>query len=292
MLIETDANVPLIPLGVPGVTAERLDFVMCNPPFYGCVEEMERGRKGKGKPPGTVCTGSKNEMVTAGGEVAFISRIINDSLVLREKVQWYTSMVGKLGSLVPLIERLKKEGCVNWAVSELVQGSKTRRWVLAWSWTDWRPSMQVARGVGAGALEKKYLPFPSEYSVVLEDEDVEKVGKRLEVAMKELKWSWTWDAGTGEWVGFSEGDVWSRSARRKMKDKVEVETETEKRDMHGPELKFSVRITVKAVHERTEVMVRWLKGEDSVLFESFCGMVKRTVEGAPKVKRKADDITS
>jgi 23S rRNA (adenine1618-N6)-methyltransferase len=28
------------------------------------------------------------------------------------------------------------------------------------------------------------------------------------------------------------------------------------------------------------VTVRWIKGHDSVLFESFCGMLKRKLEGA------------
>jgi len=28
------------------------------------------------------------------------------------------------------------------------------------------------------------------------------------------------------------------------------------------------------------VTIRWIKGHDSVLFESFCGMLKRKLEGA------------
>ena len=261
---------------------------MCNPPFYGSVEEMERSREGKDKPPGTVCTGSKNEMVCEGGEIQFITRIINESLVLRERVQWYTSMVGKLSSLVPLIERLKDEGCVNWAVSELVQGLKTRRWVLAWSWTEWRPEVGVARGVGSGALEKKYLPFPSEYIVTLKEQDVGTVGEKLDEVLKVLRWAWAWDDEKRVGVGLSEGDVWSRTARRKLARRASTEEPGEQETG----MRFGVRITVKAADEKTEVMVRWLQGDDSILFESFCGMVKRTVEGAPKAKRKADDITS
>ncbi len=35
--------------------------------------------------------------------------------------------------------------------------------------------------------------------------------------------------------------------------------------------------------EGTEVRIRWLKGRDSVLFESFCGMVKRKLGDAGSV---------
>ena len=153
-LIESTPRAPLIPLQ----DEQRLSFVMCNPPFYASNEELQASAKGKDKPPHSACTGSANEMVCDGGEISFIGRIIDESLVLRERVQWYTSMVGKLSNIVPLIERLKVQGCVNRAVGELVQGNKTRRWVLGWSWDGWRPSLEVARGVGAGTLEKKFLP--------------------------------------------------------------------------------------------------------------------------------------
>jgi 23S rRNA (adenine1618-N6)-methyltransferase len=80
-------------------------------------------------------------MVTQGGEVAFVSRIISESLQLRDAVQWYSSMFGKASSVTIIIERLMEAGNTNWAVAEFVQGNKTRRWAVAWSWEDLRPSM-------------------------------------------------------------------------------------------------------------------------------------------------------
>ena len=80
-------------------------------------------------------------MVTAGGEVAFVTRMIQESDVLKNRVQWYSSMLGKLSSVSEVIEQLNKRGVENWAVTEFVQGTRTRRWGVAWSWGDMRPRM-------------------------------------------------------------------------------------------------------------------------------------------------------
>lgn len=136
---------------------------MCNPPFYASSEEMISSAESKQRPPFSACTGSANEMVTAGGEVAFVSRMIEESIIIKEDCQWFTSMVGKLSSLIPLIEKLNKHDIDNYAVTEFVQGSKTRRWAVAWSFEDLRPTMNVCRGVGV--LQKALLPFPPEFSI-------------------------------------------------------------------------------------------------------------------------------
>ena len=88
---------------------------------------------------GQACTGAEIEMVTPGGEVAFVHRMIAESIELKEQVQWYTSMLGKHSSVATIIERLRQVGVHNWAVTEFVQGTKTRRWAVAWSWRDLRP---------------------------------------------------------------------------------------------------------------------------------------------------------
>lgn len=138
---------------------------MCNPPFYSSQAEMLTLAAAKLRPPFTACTGSANEMVTPGGEVVFVSRMIDESLLLQERVQWYTSMLGKFSSLPALVERLRERGVRNYAVTEFAQGTRTRRWGVAWSFGGWRPGVGAARGVGS--LRKELLPFPAEFVIVV-----------------------------------------------------------------------------------------------------------------------------
>jgi 23S rRNA (adenine1618-N6)-methyltransferase len=50
-------------------------------------------------------------------------------------------MLGKLSSVTTLVDNLIKRENQNYAVTEFVQGNKTKRWAVAWSWGDMRPAM-------------------------------------------------------------------------------------------------------------------------------------------------------
>eukprot|EP00898_Chlorokybus_atmophyticus_P003318 jgi/Chlat1/3988/Chrsp26S03981 len=104
---------------------ERYDFCMCNPPFFESFEEV-------GANPRTACGGSPAEMVTPGGEAAFVRRIIADSFVLRDRVWWYTSMLGRKATLLQLKKELHERKVPAVRVTEFSQG-RTARWGLAWS---------------------------------------------------------------------------------------------------------------------------------------------------------------
>lgn len=117
-----------------------IDFIICNPPFYSSPAELLASAKAKSRPPHSACTGTVVEMVTPGGEVAFVRRMINESISLKTRCQWYTSMLGKLHSVPLIVETLGSVGVKNWCVKEFIQGEKTRRWAIAWSWSPFRPT--------------------------------------------------------------------------------------------------------------------------------------------------------
>ncbi|KAI3861392.1 hypothetical protein MKW98_000344 [Papaver atlanticum] len=123
-LEEKSSDEPGVLLGIVK-DGERFDFCMCNPPFFESMEEA-------GLNPKTSCGGTPAEMVCPGGELAFVSRIIEDSAALKQSFRWYTSMVGRKINLKLLTSKLREVGVSVVKTTEFVQGH-TCRWGLAWS---------------------------------------------------------------------------------------------------------------------------------------------------------------
>lgn len=135
-LVHVNEFSPFIPSG------GEFEFSLCNPPFYSSSEEMQQSAAAKRAPPNAVCHGTHGEMVTQGGEVEFVRRMIGESLN-GGGVRWWTCMLGKLSSLSILAGELKvlaKEGKVGgWGLTPLpTGGGRTKRWVLLWTATAFR----------------------------------------------------------------------------------------------------------------------------------------------------------
>jgi 23S rRNA (adenine1618-N6)-methyltransferase len=83
-----------------------------------------------------------------------------------------------------------------------------------------------------------------------------------------------WKPTISTGVGFADKAVWSRASRRQASKGQDVD---EEEDMA---LGFKIHVGAGEPGDGTKATVRWLKGHDTVLFESFCGMVKRKLEEA------------
>ncbi|SGZ31508.1 BQ5605_C043g12063 [Microbotryum silenes-dioicae] len=118
----------------------ELDFTMCNPPFYESEVEIRALATEKDGQPSAVCTGASNEMVTKGGEIEFVGRMIEESVRLGSHIR-----------LSQLIAKLKTHKISNYIVHALSSGRTTRH-ILVWSLGAWRIP-QVC-----------YRPLPGEYS--------------------------------------------------------------------------------------------------------------------------------
>ncbi|KAH0293948.1 hypothetical protein M436DRAFT_71468 [Aureobasidium namibiae CBS 147.97] len=258
---------------------DRLDFVMCNPPFYSSAEDLAISSAGKSGPPSAVCTGAEVEMICPGGDAGFVLRMVEESRELKDTVKWYTSMLGKLSSVHQVIDRLKEIGVTNWAVTLLRAGNKTRRWAVGWSFGDRRPSNAVARGSDVGT---HILPYPTAQTIhtigLTRQEAADLLNKTLQAL--DLNWTWRSEKWTGR--GIASQNVWSRSARRKRK-RVEMEEDDNqetKPQSEASKVEDSVEVTLRFDIDVREgdMEVRWLQGKDNILFESFCGMLKRSMK--------------
>lgn len=251
---------------------------MTNPPFYASEAEMLKSAAKKARPPHSACTGAPVEMVyTNRGEVGFVGRIFTESLVLRERVRWYTAMFGLVASVETMVERLRSEGVDNYAVTEFVQGKKTRRWAVAWSFTGMRPRQEVCRGMKATPW-RKVLP-PTVEVVITTFQVAEGVGAKAD-ALHELVGaleliSWTWDREKLRGVGRARENVWSRAWRRKRKrqeSEVAAGVDADRIDSEVCVFGFELSIIVKEIEAVMEC--RWREGHDESIFTSFCGFVK------------------
>ncbi|KAG6000925.1 hypothetical protein E4U21_004876 [Claviceps maximensis] len=284
----------LIPLDEPGIPS-TIDFTMTNPPFYESEEEMLRSAKQKQRPPYTACTGCATEMVTDGGELAFVRRIFAESMLLGGRVQWYTAMFGFLTSLTAFIEILRREKVHNYAVTEFLQGNKTRRWAVAWSFQGLRPAQSVARGTKA-ASSRNILPCMSEVDVLIIETpkcSISRLASGISSAIASLDLiSWDWNQATYEGVGCAPDKVWARAWRRRKKREKESTTEGKKNpsslslSLPPPpsgttaSSNFGFKIWIRVAVKHVSVGCRWLEGFDATAFESFQGFLKVTAKTA------------
>ena len=182
-----------------------------------------------------------------------------------------------------MVEELKANGIKNWCVKEFVTGSgKTRRWGVGWSWGARRPREDVCRGVTGTGVPKHLLPFPTEFTFHLPPTmGIDAAAERLNDVMEGLDLQWQYRSTLATGMGFAKENVWSRVARRKHlreskaaginQDPEDNEDEEEERK---PALGIKVSLRAGKGGEGVEVTVRWLVGRESVLFESFCGMLR------------------
>jgi len=268
---------PLIPLSDQlDPPIRTLDFTMMNPPFYTSADEMLESAKAKSRPPHSACTGAPVEMVCDGGEVAHVSRLLDESLVLRDRVQWYTSMLGKIGSLEVLVEKLRDKGVGNYAITEFVQGNKTRRWALGWSFCGMRPDEHVARGLKT-AFWKKLLPQVARAELVTL-KGTGKLGllvERVRDAAGGLElMSWEWDKQALRGVGRARENVWSRAWRRKRQREMAVGLAPRPDATEDETCRLGFAVMVEVGMQETRATLRWLEGHDYSLFESLTGFFR------------------
>ncbi|KAF8705838.1 hypothetical protein RHS03_04877, partial [Rhizoctonia solani] len=262
---------PLLPenLSRIGIVDAGITFSMCNPPFYSDIEEVNRSAESKEYDPHAVCTGALVEMITPGGEVAFVQRMIDESMGLRETCKWYTSLLGKMSSATALVQLIKEKGIDNYAITELVQGT-TRRWVVGWSFTDTRLPDTLARPKSSSL--KSIAPLPntlhhttsqpiSHESLVRVLEDVPRLQRQEEQTPPRIR------------VLVSE-ITWTRAARRRMARTTPTLDEEQNQAAASP---IMMVCEVSVVDDHT-LKVRWVRGKDRSTFESFWGYVSKKLD--------------
>jgi len=126
-------------------------FTMCNPPFFDpeeCGEKFPVYSNGTGSvtnardsrhvdrrgAPWSTTEARPREVSTQGGEVDFVRRIIQESVVHRDRIRIFTTMIGRRASWWPVSKMLDDlDGQVKQRQLYSLSQGRTQRWVVAWT---------------------------------------------------------------------------------------------------------------------------------------------------------------
>ena len=119
---------------------DKFTFSMCNPPFHESEEDAMLGnrrknnnlRKKKIQNPKLNFGGQHSELWCEGGEMAFIKKMIKESVEFSSQVLWFTSLVSKKDNLHQLTTLLKNLKVPEFKTIDMAQGQKISR-ILAWT---------------------------------------------------------------------------------------------------------------------------------------------------------------
>lgn len=132
---------------------EHYTFTMCNPPFHKSAEEAQAGSQRKVKNLGVNkarrgsrsakpiaqqsklnFAGRANELWCDGGELAFIQKMVKESVSFKHNVNWFTCLVSKSAHLRPIQTSINYYGASQCQTIDMGQGQKQSRFV-AWTFT-------------------------------------------------------------------------------------------------------------------------------------------------------------
>ena len=157
------------------VVSLKPTLIVCNPPFHAELPETASP------------AGSRSQLVTTGGELAFLCCLANES-IHAPSVEWFTSLVGRKVDLPKIVAFLCSSRIRAPYVKtvELSQGGRTARWAVAWSFGQER---SVIRLVDEQSSKWRFV-FSVQpgrrYANQLCVNDVEGV---FEAVLVELQWS-------------------------------------------------------------------------------------------------------
>ncbi len=119
---------------------DKFAFTICNPPFHSSQEEATNSsirkvnnlENTKTLNPVLNFGGQNSELWCQGGELAFITQMIYESVKYPKQVLWFTTLVSKNSNLSSIYKTLNKVNVAAVKTIDMAQGQKTSR-IVAWT---------------------------------------------------------------------------------------------------------------------------------------------------------------
>jgi 23S rRNA A1618 N6-methylase RlmF len=246
--------------------SKEFDFCMCNPPFFESLEQ-------KIENPHTQCNATQGELVTEGGEVAFVIKMAEESLLLRDRITWYTSLLGRKVSVKKILKFLHENGIKNTRTTTFYQGHTTR-WAIAWSFGE---SASDLRKITLEGLKGK-----KEFSIGVSGILAKKLVEKVEEVLRAHQVSWNSDPDDmfTLYANVYESSLWLKGLKQEGEEDEDDEEEVEDKDKDGtapvvqcigpmmpPRLAFSLDIKIFQIsHQQYSVKLSHASGDQLSAF--------------------------
>jgi hypothetical protein len=218
-------------------------------------------------------------MITEGGEYGFVSRMVEESLELKHRIVWYTSMIGLKKTIRPLVRLLTDSGISNYVVTQFAQG-KTYRWAIAWSFYEERPTT-------IKVIETWSPKYHFEVQLPKSIDAVETFIKEILDDLDITYNSETNDIGEIILDCSVDKNTWSRAARRQRKrQKLDHESKVEEEGKCETPFLFMLELSSSnSSNDESYLQIVWHKGGDRAMFEGFWSHLKKRVEESSGIIR-------
>jgi 23S rRNA (adenine1618-N6)-methyltransferase len=119
---------------------EKIDLMMCNPPFHASVEDAQEGTRRKiknlsgkkVKTPELNFAGISHELICDGGESKFIQNMIGESKKFSKNCFWFSTLVSKQSNLKGIYTLLETIEANKIRTIPMGTGNKSSR-IVAWT---------------------------------------------------------------------------------------------------------------------------------------------------------------
>ena len=119
---------------------DKIELIICNPPFHSSIEEAQKGTRRKiknlsgkkVKTPELNFAGISNELICDGGEYKFIQNMIRESEKFSKNCYWFSTLVSKQSHLKGIYKLLEKIEANQIKRIPMGTGNKSSR-IVAWT---------------------------------------------------------------------------------------------------------------------------------------------------------------
>jgi len=216
--------------------------------------------------PNRVCEATPNELVTEGGELKFIEKIIEDSLIFKERIIWYTSLIGRKVTLKKVLQILHNHKIKNIRKTSFFQGFTTR-WGIAWSFSDIGLSELIdeKRKESLCGNTEFFKTYKHQSSIVLVDTILGKL-KEKDIKSK-------YDQSTGTITSnIYDSSPWYKSISNPNNTNNEENNTNYHIIIPNLILSFAIQIFVHNNNEHI-VSLKLLKGDTKILYEIYSQVI-------------------